>query len=99
MVSVAGTGEQSFVGAPAGLAGPSLDPANAPGQGGTIQLTSGAMLQTSSSTGNAGPIFIRGGQLVMENATLAANTSSKTADAVPSSTTEAIFPFRPTVSA
>ena len=86
LVSVAGTGEQPFVGAPAGFAG-SINPANVPGQGGTVQLASGAMLQTSSSTSNAGPIFIRGGQFVMENATLAANTSSTTADAVPSSTT------------
>ena len=87
VVSVTGAGEQTIVGV-AGLAGPSLDPASAPSPGGTIHLTSGAMLQTSSSTGNAGPILIRGGQLVMENATLAANTSSKTADAVPSSTTQ-----------
>ncbi|MGZ8422456.1 MAG: two-partner secretion domain-containing protein, partial [Nitrospira sp.] len=84
VVSVVGAGEQSLGGTPAGLAGTSFDPANVAGQGGTIQLTSGAALETSSSTGRAGPILIRGGQLVMENAALAANTSSNTTDAVPS---------------
>ena len=97
VVSVAGAGEQNIVGA-AGLAGPSLDPANAPGQGGTIQLTSGAMLQTSSSTGNAGPIFIRGGQLVMENATLEANTAFKGRVQRLLLPQKAMFSFRPTAS-
>lgn len=88
VVSVVGAGEQSLGGTPAGLAGTSFDPANVAGQGGTIQLTSGAALETSSSTGRAGPILIRGGQLVMENAALVANTSSNTTDAIPSSTAQ-----------
>ena len=88
VVSVVGAGEQSLGGTPAGLAGTSFDPASLAGQGGTIRLTSGAALETSSSTGRAGPILIRGGQLVMENAALAANTSSNTTAAVPSSTAQ-----------
>jgi hypothetical protein len=46
----------------------------AAGQG-TIHLASGAMLQTSSHTGPAGSIFIRGGQFVMDQARLEANTA------------------------
>lgn len=46
---------------------------------GNISLSQGAMLQTSSSTGPAGSISIRSGQLVMENATLEAASSFKSA--------------------
>lgn len=45
-------------------------------QQGTIQLTEGAILRTSSTTGDGGPVFIRGGQLVMENAGIEAVTTA-----------------------
>ena len=67
--SVTGIGEVSATGALSGF-----DPAKATGQG-TIQLTSRTTLQTSSSTGNAGPIVIRAGQFIMENAALEAKSS------------------------
>src|SRR5262249_2121593 len=84
LASLAGAGEQNIVlpGAPPVV---SQNPASLP-SGGTIQLTSGTMLQTSSSTGPAGSISIRGRQLVMTNATLEASTSFTTANPVPSST-------------
>ena len=68
LAALAGTGEVSTVGEPAGLSA-----ANGAGQG-TIQLTSGAVLQTSSNTGNAGPISIKAGQFVMDQATIEANS-------------------------
>src|SRR5262249_15284742 len=77
LASVAGPGEVSAV-----------DFMPTPGMAtGNISLSQGAMLQTSSSTGPAGSISIRGGQLVMTNATLEATTSFTTANPVPSSTT------------
>ncbi|HRB17213.1 MAG TPA: filamentous hemagglutinin N-terminal domain-containing protein [Nitrospira sp.] len=50
---------------------PSLDLVNVSNQG-TIQLTEGAILRTSSATSDAGAIFIRSGQFFMENAGLEA---------------------------
>src|SRR5215831_845729 len=76
LASVAGPGEVSAV-----------DFMPTPGMAtGNISLSQGAMLQTSSSTGPAGSISIRGGQLVMTNATLEATTSFTTANPAPSST-------------
>src|SRR5215472_11053978 len=86
VASLASAGELSIGVPPAGPAVVAQNPANVP-SGGTIQLTSGALLQTSSSTGPAGSISIRGGQLVMEHATLDASTSFTTANPAPSSTT------------
>ncbi|GAB1723802.1 MAG: hypothetical protein NTNFB01_26980 [Nitrospira sp.] len=54
---------------------PSLGLANVSKQG-TIQLTEGAILRTSSSKGDAGQVFVRGGQLVSENASLEAITTA-----------------------
>ena len=85
VASLASAGELSIGVPPAGPTVVAQNPANVP-SGGTIQLTSGALLQTSSSTGPAGSISIRGGQLVMENATLEASTSFKTANPAPAST-------------
>jgi len=43
---------------------------------GTIQLTEGAILRTSSNTGDAGPVLIRSGRFVMENAGIEAITTA-----------------------
>ncbi|BCA53117.1 hypothetical protein W02_02570 [Nitrospira sp. KM1] len=83
LASLAGNGELSTSGDVSGLS----TPANAVGTG-TIQLLSGSVVQTSSSRGNAGPISIRGGQFVMENASLEANSSYQTANAFTGSTTQ-----------
>ena len=58
----------------------------APGMAmGNISLSQGAIVQTSSSTGPAGAISIKGGQLVMENATLEATSSFKSPNLSPDS--------------
>ncbi len=72
VTGVTGGGEQAVAGAPLGLSGSATMPAQAHG---TIHLASGTLLQTSSATGNAGPIFIRGGKLIMEQASLEATTA------------------------
>ena len=76
VVSVTGIGEQSVVGGRPVSLRRLLESTNAASQG-TIHLTAGAMLQTSSSTGTAGPIFIKGGKLIMEHAALEATTAAK----------------------
>ena len=77
-ITVAGVpsvGEQTVAGVPPGLSGSAVPmPAQASAHG-TIHLASGTMLQTSSPTGHAGPIFIRGGKLIMEHASLEATTA------------------------
>ena len=83
IVSVATAGEQSIPGAAAGLVGSTVGLSNIPGQGGTIQLTSGSTFETSSTTGHAGPISIKGGRLIMEDARLEAKISPTKADSVP----------------
>ena len=82
--SVTGAGEQNISGARAVLAGPGLESVNGLSQG-TIHLASGAMLQTTSSTGPAGPIFIKGGKLIMERAALEANTAATAPNSAASS--------------
>ncbi|MGE0276423.1 MAG: filamentous hemagglutinin N-terminal domain-containing protein [Nitrospiraceae bacterium] len=74
VAAVKGAGEQSIAGGPPTIAGASSGLGPTAGQG-TIHLASGTLLQTSSSTGHAGPIFIRGGKLIMEQASLAATTA------------------------
>ena len=76
VVSMNGAGEQTVAGVLPPVAGSPSVLAPTSSQR-TIHLTSGAMLQTSSSTGDAGPIFIRGGQLIMEHASLEATTAAK----------------------
>ena len=88
VASLRSAGEQSLAGIPAGPPGSLLGPTQ-PSSHGSIQLASGAMLQTSSDKGSAGSIVIRGGQLVMDNATLEANTSFKGPSPTPASSTEA----------
>ncbi|WP_447600745.1 filamentous hemagglutinin N-terminal domain-containing protein [Nitrospira sp. Nam80] len=73
VAAASGPGEQSIAGMSPTLAGSSPGLVPTSGQG-TIHLDSGTMLQTSSSTGHAGPIFIRGGKLIMEHASLEATT-------------------------
>lgn len=72
LASMAGAGE--VVPNQAGQT-PSLGLVNVSKQG-TIQLTEGAIFRTSSTMGDAGPVFIRGGQLVMENAGIEAVTTA-----------------------
>ncbi|HZN45887.1 MAG TPA: filamentous hemagglutinin N-terminal domain-containing protein [Nitrospiraceae bacterium] len=81
--SITGVGEQNISGAPAGLAGPGLESVNVSRQG-TVHLTSGAMLQTTSSTGPAGSIIIKGGKLIMEHAALESNSGGATPPSVAS---------------
>ncbi len=87
VASVTGVGEQTISGAPAGLLPPLPQSAGSSSQG-TIQFTSGAMLQTSSSTGTAGSIIIKGGKLVMENAALEANSAGATPPSLASATAD-----------
>ncbi|MGE3815338.1 MAG: filamentous hemagglutinin N-terminal domain-containing protein [Nitrospiraceae bacterium] len=74
VAAVKGAGEQPIAGVPPTISGASSGLGPTAGQG-TIHLAAGAMLQTNSSTGHAGPIFIRGGKLIMEQASLAATTA------------------------
>jgi filamentous hemagglutinin family protein len=87
VASLTGVGEHNISGVPAGPAGFGLDSANVAGRG-TIQLTSEAMLQTSSVAGPAGPIFIKGGKLIMENAALEANSEGATSPSLASATAD-----------
>ncbi|CBK41676.1 conserved exported protein of unknown function, contains filamentous haemagglutinin family N-terminal domain [Nitrospira defluvii] len=72
LASVSGAGE--VVPNQAGQA-PSLDLVNVSKQG-MIQLAEGAILRTSSAISDAGAIFIRSGQFVMETAGIEAKTSA-----------------------
>ena len=74
VASITGVGEQSLTGEAANIASQ-----------GTIHLTSGTMLQTTSSTGPAGPIFIKGGKLIMERAALESNTAANAPNSTASS--------------
>ncbi|MEX5217626.1 MAG: filamentous hemagglutinin N-terminal domain-containing protein [Nitrospira sp.] len=74
VAAVKGAGEQPLAGVPPTIPGASSGLGPAAGQG-TIHLAAGTLLQTSSSTGHAGPIFIRGGKLIMEQASLEATTA------------------------
>lgn len=88
LASVAGPGEQPLVATPATLAAASPGSATVSSQG-TIHLTSGSVLQTSSPTGYAGPILIRAGQLVMDYASLEANSAPGAQISASASTTQA----------
>jgi filamentous hemagglutinin family protein len=76
VASLTGAGEQALAAAASASGMPNAQPFTAAGQG-TIHLAPGTTLQTSSSTGPAGSIFLRGGKFVMDQARLEANTSSK----------------------
>jgi large exoprotein involved in heme utilization and adhesion len=72
LASVSGAGE--VVPNQAGQT-PSLDLVNVSKQG-TIQLTEGAILRTSSAMSDAGAILIRSGEFITENAGIEAKTSA-----------------------
>ncbi len=85
LASLAGAGEQNMVLGPAGPAVDSLHASSVNAQG-TIRLTGGTVVETNSTTGNAGPIFIRGGRLIMENSALDTSTAHGRAGSLPFST-------------
>ena len=87
VASITGVGEQTIAGVPVGLTGAGRESSNVSSEG-TIHLTSGALLQTSSSTGTAGPILIKGGKLIMENAALEAMTTASTPNSAAAPSTE-----------